>query len=51
VFLIGGFYLLTHPLLAIGTFTVLLAAVIFAEGVFDIITYRCSVSIHQDGCC
>jgi uncharacterized membrane protein HdeD (DUF308 family) len=39
VFLIGGFYLLTHPLLAISTLTVLLAAVIFAEGVFDIITY------------
>ena len=36
---IGGIYILTHPLLAIGTLTALLAVVIFAVGVFDIITY------------
>ena len=49
VFLIGGFYLLTHPLLAIGTLTVLLAAVIFAEGVFDIITYFRLQREHPSG--
>ncbi len=39
VFVLGGLYILTHPLLAIGTLTVLLAVVIFATGVFEIITY------------
>jgi uncharacterized membrane protein HdeD (DUF308 family) len=38
-FVLGGLYILTHPLLAIGTLTALLALVIFAVGVFDIITY------------
>jgi len=39
VFGLGGIYILTHPLLAIGTLTALLAIVIFAAGIFDIITY------------
>lgn len=39
VFALAGFYMLTHPLLAIGTLTALLAAVMVAEGVFEIITY------------
>ena len=39
VFLVAGYYLLTHPQLAVGTLTALLALVILAEGVFDIITY------------
>ena len=39
VFLIGGFYLLTHPLLALGTLTLLLAGVILAAGVLEIVTY------------
>jgi uncharacterized membrane protein HdeD (DUF308 family) len=38
-FLIGGLYILTHPLLAIGTLTALLAVVIFAAGIFDIVSY------------
>jgi len=38
-FVLGGLYLLTHPLLAIGTLTALLAIVIFAAGIFDVITY------------
>ena len=38
-FVLGGLYILTHPLLAIGTLTTLLAVVIFAAGVFDIISY------------
>ena len=39
VFLIGGYYLLTHPLLGLGTLTLLLAATILAAGVCEIITY------------
>jgi uncharacterized membrane protein HdeD (DUF308 family) len=38
-YLIGGLYSLTHPLLAIGTLTLLLAAVIFAGGVLEIVSY------------
>jgi len=39
LFVIGGYYLVTHPLLALGTLTLLLAAVILAAGVCEIITY------------
>ena len=39
VFVLGGLYILTHPLLAVSTLTVLLAVVILAEGIFDIISY------------
>ena len=39
VFVIGGYYLVTHPLLALGSLTLLLAAVILAAGVCEIITY------------
>jgi uncharacterized membrane protein HdeD (DUF308 family) len=39
VFALGGVYLLSHQLLAIGALTALLAAVIFVAGVFDIVTY------------
>jgi len=39
VFVIGGYYFITHPLLALGTLTLLLAAVIFAAGVCEIVTY------------
>jgi len=38
-YLIGGFYCLMHPLLAIGTLTLLLAAVILAGGALEIISY------------
>lgn len=38
-YLIGGFYCLMHPLLAIGSLTLLLAAVIIAGGVLEIISY------------
>jgi uncharacterized membrane protein HdeD (DUF308 family) len=38
-FMLGGVYILTHPALAIDTLTALLAVVILAEGVFDIINY------------
>jgi uncharacterized membrane protein HdeD (DUF308 family) len=39
VFLLGGYYLLTHPLLALGTLTLLLAAVILVAGVCELVTY------------
>jgi len=39
VFVVGGLYILAHPLLAIGTLTALLAIVIFAVGIFEIVTY------------
>jgi uncharacterized membrane protein HdeD (DUF308 family) len=38
-YLIGGLYFLTHPFLAFGTLTLVLAAVIFAGGVLEIISY------------
>jgi uncharacterized membrane protein HdeD (DUF308 family) len=39
VYFLGGFYFLTHPLLGLGTLTLLLAAIILAEAVMEIITY------------
>ena len=39
IYLISGLYCLTHPLLAIGTLTLLLASVILVEGVLEIISY------------
>jgi uncharacterized membrane protein HdeD (DUF308 family) len=36
VFVLGGLYLLAHPLLALGTLTLMLAGVIFAAGIFEI---------------
>ena len=39
IYLISGFYCLTHPLLAVGTLTLLLASVILVEGVLEIISY------------
>jgi len=38
-YLLGGFYSLMHPLLAISTLTLLLAAVILAGGALEIISY------------
>ena len=39
VYLLGGFYALTHPLLAIGTLTLVLAGVILAGGIFEILLF------------
>jgi len=39
VFVIGGLYFVTHPLLALGSLTLLLAGVIIAVGIFELITY------------
>jgi uncharacterized membrane protein HdeD (DUF308 family) len=38
-FVLGGVYILTHPALAADTLTALLAVVILAVGIFDIINY------------
>jgi uncharacterized membrane protein HdeD (DUF308 family) len=48
-FVLAGLYILTHPQLAIGTLTSLLAIVIFAVGVFDIITYFRLQREHPSG--
>ena len=39
VYFAGGFYFLVHPLLAIGTLTLLLACVILVEGVIEVVAY------------
>ena len=39
VYILGGVYFLTHPLLALGTLTLLLAAIILTEAVFEVISY------------
>ena len=39
VYVAGGVYLLTHPLLALGTLTLLLAWIILAEAIFEISLY------------
>ena len=39
VYALGGVYFLTHPLLALGTLTLLLAVIILAEGIFEVIAY------------
>lgn len=39
VYLVGGFYFVMHPLLAVGTLTLVLAGIILAEGVLEILAY------------
>jgi uncharacterized membrane protein HdeD (DUF308 family) len=39
LYAIGGFYFLTHTLMATGTLTLLLAGIFLAEGVIEIISY------------
>jgi uncharacterized membrane protein HdeD (DUF308 family) len=39
IYLVGGFYFLTHPLLGLGTLTLLLAGIILAEAVLEFIAY------------
>jgi uncharacterized membrane protein HdeD (DUF308 family) len=48
-FVLGGLYILTHPQLAISSLTALLAVVIFAAGVFDIISYFRLQREHPSG--
>lgn len=39
VYILGGSYFLAHPLLALGTLTLLLGSIIVVEAVFEVITY------------
>ncbi|HKS73229.1 MAG TPA: HdeD family acid-resistance protein [Terriglobales bacterium] len=39
VYLVGGGYMIFHPLLGIATLTLFLAAVFLAEGVFEVVSY------------
>ncbi len=39
LYLVGGFYFLMHPLLGLGTLTLLLGVIILMEGVFEIVAY------------
>ena len=39
VYAVGGVYFLTHPLLGLGTLTLLLAGIVLAEAVFEIVAY------------
>lgn len=39
VYVIGGLFCVTHPILAIGTLTLVLAAVIVFEGVLEVVSY------------
>ncbi len=49
VYLIGGIYFLTHTIMALGTLTLLLAGVILAEGVLEIIAYFRMKSAEASG--
>jgi uncharacterized membrane protein HdeD (DUF308 family) len=39
VYIVGGFYFLAHPLLALGTMTLLLGVIFLTEAVFELISY------------
>ena len=39
VYIVGGFYFLMHPLLGLGSLTLLLAGIILAEAVLEVIVY------------
>lgn len=39
LYLIGGIYFLTHTIMAVGTLTLLLAGIILAEGVLEVMAY------------
>jgi uncharacterized membrane protein HdeD (DUF308 family) len=39
VYLLGGVYFLTHTIMAVGTLTLLLAGIILAEGVLEVLAY------------
>jgi uncharacterized membrane protein HdeD (DUF308 family) len=46
VYLIGGLYFLTHTIMGVSTLTLLLAGVILAEGVLEILAYLRLRSMH-----
>jgi uncharacterized membrane protein HdeD (DUF308 family) len=47
VYILGGFYFVTHPLLGLGTLTLVLAGIILAEAVFELVAY--SRELHEPG--
>ena len=47
VYIVGGFYFLTHPLLGLGSLTLLLAVIILMEAVFELIA--CFRSSSESG--
>jgi uncharacterized membrane protein HdeD (DUF308 family) len=49
VYIVGGFYFLTHPLLGLGSLTLLLAVIILMEAVFELIAYFRSRSESSSG--
>jgi uncharacterized membrane protein HdeD (DUF308 family) len=49
VYIVGGLYFVTHPLLGLGTLTLLLAGIILAEAVFEIVAYFRMRSAHGSG--
>lgn len=48
-YIAGGIYFVTHPLLGLGTLTLLLAGIILAEAVFEIAAYFRMRSTHGSG--
>ena len=49
VYLIAGFYLLYHPLLAVASLTFVLAVFFFAEGLVDIVAYFSTRKVGASG--
>jgi len=49
VYIVGGFYFLTHPLLGLGSLTLLLAVIILMEAVFELVAYFRSRSESGSG--
>jgi uncharacterized membrane protein HdeD (DUF308 family) len=47
IYVVGGFYLLTHPLLGLGTLTLVLAIVLVMEAIVELIAYF--VARDEDG--
>jgi uncharacterized membrane protein HdeD (DUF308 family) len=48
-YLVGAFYFFTHPLLGLGTLTLLLAAIIFVAAVFEFMAYFRRRGEHGSG--
>ena len=49
VYVVGGFYFVTHPFLGLGSLTLLLAGVLVAEAVFEAVAYFRLRSAHGSG--
>jgi uncharacterized membrane protein HdeD (DUF308 family) len=49
VYLVGGFYFVTHPLLGLGTLTLFLAGILVAEAILELVTYTGSRTEEGSG--